>query len=327
MKTVFSGIQPSGIITIGNYLGAMKQFVPLQEEHESYFCVVNQHAITVPQSPTELRTNTRRLAALYLAVGLDPEKATIFIQSEVPEHARLGWIVQCLAHMGELERMTQYKEKSQSRAEAIPAGLLAYPTLMAADILLYGATVIPVGDDQSQHIELTRLLARRFNHLYGDLFILPEGYNSPFTARIRSLQDPEKKMSKSDPNPQSYISVLDTPEVIRKKVKRAQTDSEGMIRFDMENKPGVSNLLSLYSAFKRISLQEAETHFNGRGYGALKEEVADAIIEDLSPIQERFHHIYASKELDDILTQGAKTASAKARLMLQEVEKRIGFTR
>ncbi|NLT94914.1 MAG: tryptophan--tRNA ligase, partial [Clostridia bacterium] len=274
MGIIFSGIQPSGVITLGNYLGALKQFVELQNEHECYFCIVNQHAITVPQDPQALRENTRKLAALYLAAGLDPQKATLFIQSEVPAHAQLGWILECTVYIGELERMTQYKDKAAKQKEGVSAGLLTYPALMAADILLYNTNYVPVGEDQKQHLEITRDIAQRFNYRYGDIFTIPEIIVPKQGARVMSLQDPTKKMSKSDENENGFISMLDDPKVIEKKIKRAQTDSEASVHYDKENKPGISNLMSIYAACTGKSLEEITELYRGKGYGDFKKDLA-----------------------------------------------------
>ena len=303
MKTIFSGIQPSGVITIGNYIGALKQFVLLQDEYKCFFCIVDQHAITVPQDPQTLRKNIRSLAALYIACGIDPEKATLFIQSEVPAHAQAGWIMQCLSYIGELERMTQFKEKSAGK-EAVSAGLLTYPPLMAADILLYNADYVPVGEDQKQHLELTRDLAERFNKKYANIFTIPEIKLQKVGARIMSLQDPTKKMSKSDSNQKAFISMLDEPKQIEKKIKSAVTDSEGIVKYDKENKPGISNLLSIYSIFNNESVEEIERRYEGKGYGAFKADLAEIVIRELKPIQDRYHELIESKELDDILDRG-----------------------
>jgi tryptophanyl-tRNA synthetase len=327
MAVVFSGVQPSGVLTLGNYLGAIKHFVDYQEEEQSYFCIVNQHAITVPQDPIVLRENTRSLAALYLAVGLDPAKTTLFVQSEVPEHAQLAWVMQTIAYVGELERMTQYKEKAQSRGESIPAGLLTYPPLMAADILLYKATDVPVGDDQKQHIELTRDLAQRFNHRFGEIFPIPKMRAPKVGARIMSLQEPTKKMSKSDPNQQATIRLLDSEKDILKKVKRAQTDSDNMIRFDRENKPGISNLLAIYSLCSGKSVEQLEQEYEGKGYGHLKVDTAEAIISVLRPIQERYQQLITTSELDDILDAGAAKAREVASKTMKEVEEAMGLRR
>lgn len=327
MKTIFSGIQPSGILTLGNYLGAMKHFVPLQDEFNCFYCIVDQHAITVPQEPAVLKENIRRLAALYLAVGLDPQKVTLFIQSEVPAHAKLGWIMLCTSYVGELERMTQFKDKSSGRGESVPGGLLAYPPLMAADILLYDTDFVPVGEDQKQHLELTRDLATRFNNRYGEIFKIPDIRVAEVGARIMSLQDGTKKMSKSDPNQGGFISMLDEPDTIVKKVKRAQTDSDNSIRFDKENKPAISNLLTIYSLCSGKPIQELEAMYEGKGYGAFKSDLAEVVVETLKPIQDRFHQLFSSPELDEILTAGAEKANQAANKMLYKVEKAMGMAR
>lgn len=327
MATIFSGIQPSGVITLGNYLGALKQFVELQDEHECYFCVVNQHAVTVPQDPKALEENTRKLAALYLAVGLDPEKITLFIQSEVPAHAQLGWLMQCTVHVGELERMTQYKDKSARQKEGISGGLLSYPALMAADILLYNTDFVPVGEDQKQHLEITRDIAQRFNLRYGEIFTIPEIKIPKMGARVMSLQDPLSKMSKSDENENGFISMLDNPKTIEKKIKRATTDSEMSVHFDKENKPGIANLMSIYSACTGESLDKITEMYQGKGYGDFKKDVAQVVIETIKPIQEEYNRLINSQELDDILTEGAKKANLVANETLAKVEKAMGLRR
>ncbi|OOE06256.1 tryptophan--tRNA ligase [Anoxybacillus kestanbolensis] len=326
MKTIFSGIQPSGVITLGNYIGAMKQFVELQDDYNCYFCIVDQHAITVPQDRLALRKNIRSLAAFYLAVGIDPNKSTLFIQSEVPAHAQAGWILQCIAYIGELERMTQFKDKSAGK-EAVSAGLLTYPPLMAADILLYSTDIVPVGEDQKQHIELTRDLAERFNKRYGDIFTIPEARIPKIGARIMSLTDPMKKMSKSDPNQKSYITLLDDAKTIEKKVKSAVTDSEGIIRYDKEKKPGVSNLLTIYSILANESIEQLEERYAGKGYGEFKADVAQVIIDALTPIQEKYYELMESSKLDDILDEGAEKANRVANKMLKKMENAIGLGR
>ncbi|MEK4165531.1 tryptophan--tRNA ligase [Anoxybacillus sp. FSL W8-0104] len=326
MKTIFSGIQPSGVITLGNYIGAMKQFVELQHDYNCYFCIVDQHAITVPQDRLALRKNIRSLAAFYLAVGIDPNKSTLFIQSEVPAHAQAGWILQCIAYIGELERMTQFKDKSAGK-EAVSAGLLTYPPLMAADILLYSTDIVPVGEDQKQHIELTRDLAERFNKRYGDIFTIPEARIPKIGARIMSLTDPMKKMSKSDPNQKSYITLLDDAKTIEKKVKSAVTDSEGTIRYDKEKKPGVSNLLTIYSILANESIEQLEERYAGKGYGEFKADVAQVIIDALTPIQEKYYELMESSKLDDILDEGAEKANRVANKMLKKMENAIGLGR
>ncbi|MFY4774338.1 tryptophan--tRNA ligase [Metabacillus sp. RGM 3146] len=326
MKTIFSGIQPSGSVTLGNYLGAMKQFVELQNDYHCYFCVVDQHAITVPQDRLALRQNIRSLAALYLAIGIDPEKAILFVQSEVPAHAQAGWMMQSVSYIGELERMTQFKDKSSGR-EAVSASLLTYPPLMAADILLYGTDLVPVGDDQKQHIELTRDLAERFNKKYNDIFTIPEIRLPKTGARIMSLAEPAKKMSKSDPNTKSFISMLDDPKLIEKKIKSAVTDSEGTIRYDKENRPGISNLLSIYSIFSGETIEEIEQKYDGKGYGDFKTGLAKVIINELAPIQERYYELMESEELDRILDDGAERANRAAKKMLKKMENAMGLGR
>ncbi|WP_156994546.1 tryptophan--tRNA ligase [Bacillus thermotolerans] len=326
MQTIFSGIQPSGTITLGNYIGALKQFTELQDDYNCYFCIVDQHAITVPQDRLKLRENIRSLAALYIAVGIDPEKATLFIQSEVPAHAQAGWMLQCVAYIGELERMTQFKDKSAGK-EAVSAGLLTYPPLMAADILLYSAHLVPVGEDQKQHLELTRDLAERFNRKYNDIFTIPDVRIPKEGARVMSLQDPSKKMSKSDPNTKAFISLLDEPKQIEKKIKSAVTDSEGKVRFDKEEKPGVSNLLSIYSVLSGKTIPEIEQHFEGKGYGEFKSELAEVVINHLEPIQKRYYELIESEELDQILDRGAEKANFAASKMVKKMENAMGLGR
>lgn len=328
-KRIFSGVQPSAIPTIGNYIGAMKNFVALQDEYDCTYCIVNQHAITVPQDPKKLKEQTRSLAALYLAIGLNPEKSTIFVQSEVPAHAQAAWIVQCNVGVGELERMTQYKDKSQKQ-QSVSAGLLTYPPLMVADIVLYNAEVVPVGEDQKQHMELTRDFVERFNSRYGNgnkLLVMPEPFIPKAGARVMSLQTPTKKMSKSDANVKEYISMLDEPAVIRKKIKSAVTDSSGVIEFDPVEKPGVSNLLTIFSAFSGESIESLVSRFKGVGYGQFKEELADAIIAVMEPIQERYYELLKSDKLDAILDEGAKKANYVANKTLRKMEKAVGLVR
>ena len=328
-KRIFSGVQPSAIPTIGNYIGAMKNFVALQDEYDCTYCIVNQHAITVPQDPKKLKEQTRSLAALYLAIGLDPEKSTIFVQSEVPAHAQAAWIVQCNVGVGELERMTQYKDKSQKQ-QSVSAGLLTYPPLMVADIVLYNAEVVPVGEDQKQHMELTRDFVERFNSRYGNgnqLLVMPEPFIPKAGARVMSLQTPTKKMSKSDANVKEYISMLDEPSVIRKKIKSAVTDSSGVIEFDPAEKPGVSNLLTIFSAFSGESIDSLVNRFKGVGYGQFKEELADAIIAVMEPIQEHYYELLKSDKLDEILDEGAKKANYVANKTLRKMEKAVGLVR
>lgn len=326
MKTIFSGIQPSGTITLGNYIGAMKQFVELQNDYNCHFCIVDQHAITTPQDRLALRKNIRSLAALYVAVGIDPAKSTLFIQSEVPAHTEAGWMLQCVAYIGELERMTQFKDKSAGK-EAVSAGLLTYPPLMAADILLYNTDLVPVGEDQKQHLELTRDLAERFNKKYNDIFTIPEVRIPKVGARVMSLQDPTKKMSKSDPNQKAFITLLDDAKTIEKKIKSAVTDSEGIVRYDKENKPGISNLLSIYSILANKSIEDIEAMYEGKGYGDFKADTAKVVAEALAPIQERYYELIDSSELDDILDQGADKANATANKMLRKMRNAMGIGR
>ena len=326
MKTIFSGIQPSGTLTLGNYLGAMKQFVELQNDNNCYFCIVDEHAITVPQDRLELRKNIRSLAALYIASGIDPNKAVLFIQSEVPAHAELGWMLQTVSYIGELERMTQFKDKSHGK-EAVSAGLLTYPPLMAADILLYQTDLVPVGDDQKQHLELTRDLAQRFNRRYLEVFKIPEISIPKVGARIMSLQEPTKKMSKSDDNQKASIFMLDTDKQIEKKIKSAVTDSEGIVKFDKENKPGVSNLLNIYSSCTGKSIEDLEAEYEGKGYGEFKQDTAQAVIETLRPIRERYEQLIESQELDEILDLGAENANRAAGKTIRKAKKAMGLGR
>ena len=326
MKTIFSGIQPSGILTLGNYLGAVKNWADLQNQFNCYYCVVDMHAITVRQTPADLRKRCADTLALILAAGVDPEKNTVYIQSHVPCHAELSWVLGCYTYMGELNRMTQFKDKSAKHADNINAGLYTYPVLMAADILLYMTDVVPVGVDQKQHLELARDIAQRFNGIYGDVFKVPEPYIAKTGAKIMSLQEPDKKMSKSDPNANSYIALLDTPDVIRAKIKRAVTDSDGEIRFDFDAKPGVSNLLSIYSAIKGIDPEDAVKEFSGMGYGQLKTAVADTVVAELEPLQKRYYEIRADKEfLNKVMNEGAERAGRVAYKTVSKVYKKIGF--
>ncbi|MHA6258452.1 tryptophan--tRNA ligase [Sporosarcina sp. CAU 1771] len=326
MTTIFSGVQPTGTVTIGNYIGAFRQFTELQHEADCLFCIVDQHAITVQQDPKELSKTIRSLAALYVASGIDPEKAVLFIQSEVPAHAQAAWVMQCVSYIGELERMTQFKDKSEGQ-EGVSSALLTYPPLMAADILLYNTNIVPVGDDQTQHLELTRNLAERFNSRYGKVLTIPEIRIPKNGARIKSLQDPMKKMSKSDPNKRATISLLDTPKEIEKKIKSAVTDSEGVVKFDVENKPGVSNLLTIESAMSGVSIDELVAKYDGLGYGAFKAGVAESIINHLTPIQEKYYELLDSPVLDEILDQGALKANAIASVTLQKMERAMGLGR
>ena len=285
-KVIFSGIKPSGNITLGNYLGAIKSWVKLQEDYDCYFCVVDLHAITVPQKPKDLRSKTLELLSIYLAAGIDPEKNTLFIQSHVPAHAECGWLLTCNSYVGELSRMTQYKDKSKRFGDSIGAGLFMYPVLMAADILLYQTDLVPVGKDETQHLELARNLANRFNNAYSETFKIPTGYIPKEGAKIMSLQEPTKKMSKSDENVNSFILVMDPPEVIRKKISRAVTDSVGVINYT-EEQPGVKNLIDILATIKGENPLDIVKNYENLGYAELKKDVADAIIEELAPIQAR----------------------------------------
>lgn len=326
MQTIFSGIQPSGTLTLGNYLGAIRQFTELQDEYKCYFCIVDEHAITVPQDRLELRKNIRSLAALYVASGLDPKKATLFIQSEVPAHTQLGWMLQTISYVGELERMTQYKDKSDGK-DAVSSALLTYPPLMAADILLYQTNIVPVGDDQKQHLELTRDLAQRFNNRFNDIFTIPEVRIPKVGARIMSLQEPTKKMSKSDENAKGFVSMLDNPKTIIKKIKSAVTDSEGIVKYDKENKPGISNLLTIYSSCTGESIEDLEKKYEGKGYGEFKQDVADTVVNLLQPIQEKYAELIESEELDQILDEGAEQASIVANKTIAKAKKAMGLGR
>ncbi|GEN45644.1 tryptophan--tRNA ligase [Alkalibacillus haloalkaliphilus] len=326
MSTIFSGIQPSGSLTIGNYLGALRRFPKLQDDYNCYFCIVDEHAITVPQDRLKLRNQIRSLAALYLAVGIDPKKSTLFIQSEVPAHTQMAWILQCVAYVGELERMTQYKDKSAGK-DGVSAGLLTYPPLMAADILLYSTNVVPVGEDQKQHIELTRNLAERFNNKYNDILTVPEPHIPEQGARIMSLQEPTSKMSKSDENQKATIYILDEPKQIEKKIKSAVTDSEGVVEYDKENKPGITNLLNIYSGFSGESVEEITQKYEGKGYGEFKQDLAHVVIDGLEPIQKRYYELYESEKLDTILDEGSDHASFVANKMLKKAKKAMGLGR
>ena len=328
MATIFSGIQPSGNLTLGNYLGALRNFTKVQDGNECYYCIVNQHAVTVPQEPKLLHERTRQLAAIYLAAGLDPDKSTLFVQSEVPEHVQLGWIMTTMSYVGELERMTQYKDKAAKQGDSVPAGLLTYPPLMAADILLYQTDLVPVGDDQKQHLEITRDLAQRFNRVYGeDIFTVPEILLGTDGTRVMSLQEPTKKMSKSDDNQTATVYLLDTPKDIEKKIKRAKTDSDNAVRYDAAAKPGISNLMDIYAAVTEKRHEDIEREFAGQGYGSFKKAVAEAVISVLEPIQQRYEELIGAPELDDILTKGAEKAHAEAGKTYEKVIRAMGLYR
>ena len=324
-KIIFSGIQPSGNLTLGNYLGAIKNWVGLQDEYNCYYCVVDEHAITVRQNPADLRKRCVDVMAVLIAAGIDPKENVLYMQSHVPCHAELAWILNCYTYTGELSRMTQYKEKSQRYADNLNAGLYTYPVLMAADILLYQSDLVPVGADQKQHLEIARDIAIRFNNIYGDVFTVPDGYFPKSGAKIMSLAEPEKKMSKSDSNENAFIALLDSPDAIRRKIKRAVTDSDGEIRFG-EDKPGVSNLLSILSAVSGKAISDIEKEMAGLGYGALKEAVAEAVVSELEPLQKRYAEIRSDKEyLNGIISENAEKAYYAARKTLGKVQKKIGF--
>ena len=324
-KRIFSGIQPSGDLTLGSYMGAIKNWVPLQDEYDCIYCIVDMHAITVRQDPALLRRRTLEQLAQYIACGLDPVRSVIFIQSHVPQHAELAWVLGCYTQFGELSRMTQFKDKSAKHADNINCGLFTYPVLMAGDILLYQANLVPVGVDQTQHLEICRDIATRFNGLYGNVFTIPEGYYPKLGARVMSLQDPKRKMSKSDPD-DCFISMLDGPDVVRRKLRRAVTDSESEIRFDAENKPGVSNLLAMLCALTGESMDHAVESFAGKGYGDLKSAVADAIVATLEPIQADYNRYMSDKAyLETVYRQGAERAGRMAERTLSKAMKKIGF--
>ena len=325
-KRILSGIQPSGDLTLGSYLGAIKNWAALADEYDCYYMLADMHTITVRQVPADLRRRTLTQVAAYIACGLDPEKNTLFVQSHVPAHAQLGWVLDCYTMFGELSRMTQFKDKSAKNADNINAGLFTYPSLMAADILLYQADLVPVGGDQKQHVELTRNVAQRFNNIYGDVFKVPEPYIPKTGARIMSLNAPDSKMSKSIP--EGCVFLMEKPEDIQRKFKRAITDSdtERCVRFDPENKPGVSNLMSIYAAVTGKSMEEIEAEFDGQGYGAFKPAVGEAVIECLRPIREETERILKDKAyLESVYKAGAEKASYVANKTLRKVYKKVGF--
>ncbi|MCL2517566.1 MAG: tryptophan--tRNA ligase [Oscillospiraceae bacterium] len=325
MKTIFSGIQPSGDLNIGNYLGAIINWNKLQEEFNCIYCVVDMHAITVKQVPMDLRNRTYKTLATYIACGLDPDKNVLFVQSHVPAHAELAWILGCSTMFGELSRMTQFKDKSAKNEQNINAGLFTYPVLMAADILLYQADLVPVGQDQKQHIELTRDVAERFNAVYGETFIVPEGYIPKIGTKIMSLVEPEKKMSKSDENPNSYIALLDSRDVIIKRFKRAVTDSDTSVRF-ADGKDGINNLMTIYSCFTGKSFDDIEKGFDGRGYGDFKSAVGEVVADGLAPVQKKIGELMGDKAyLEGIMKKGAESASRIASKTLAKIQKRVGF--
>ncbi len=324
-KTIFSGVQPSGNLTIGNYLGAIKNWTTLQDEYNCIYCVVDMHAITVRQVPSELRRRTYETLAVYIAAGLDPEKNTLFVQSHVPEHAVLAWDLGCFTMFGELNRMTQFKDKSRGNADNINAGLFTYPVLMAADILLYKADLVPVGSDQKQHLELARDIAMRFNGTFSDTFPVPEGYIPKTGMRIMSLADPTKKMSKSDPNPNASVGILDSRDDIIRKFKRAVTDSDTVVRY-ADGKDGINNLMSIYSCFTGKSYGDIEREFDGKGYGDFKLAVGETVADALAPLKESFDSLMKDKAyLEDVMRNGATTASKIAAKTISKVHKKLGF--
>ncbi|GAA0733478.1 tryptophan--tRNA ligase [Clostridium oceanicum] len=324
-KVIFSGIQPSGNLTLGNYLGALKNWVKLQDEYDCYYCVVDLHAITVKQEPKDLRRRTLEVLAIYLAAGIDPEKNTIFIQSHVSTHSEASWLLNCNTYIGELFRMTQYKDKSKRYGESVSAGLLNYPVLMAADILLYNADLVPVGGDQKQHLELTRDIAQRFNNTYSPTFTIPEPYIPKSGAKIMSLQEPTKKMSKSSDNPNSYILIMDPPNVIRKKINRSVTDSLGTVKYT-DDQPGIKNLMTILGNIKGMTMEEIEKKYEGQGYANFKKDVAEAIVEELEPIQNKVNEYLGDKSyLEDIYKKGAEKAYKVSYKVLRKMQKKIGF--
>ncbi len=325
-KRILSGIQPSGSFTLGNYIGAIRNWSKLQDEFECLYMVADLHALTVRQVPAELRARTKEAAAMLLAAGIRPEESILFVQSHVPAHTQLNWILCCNAQFGELSRMTQFKDKSAKHPDNVNGGLFTYPALMAADILVYNADLVPVGQDQTQHLELARTVANRFNNLYSPTFTLPEGYVTKEGAKIMSLTDPEHKMSKSDPNPNSFILMQDDKDTIIRKFKRAVTDSEGSIRYDAEHKPGVSNLMRIYQVFTEKDLAEIEREFDGKGYADFKLAVGEVVADALSPINAEYNRILADKAyIDSVLVEGAKNASRLANRTLTKVYKKVGL--
>jgi len=329
-KRLVSGIKPTGQLTLGNYIGALKQFVKLQDEMENtelFIFIADLHAITTPIDRQELKKNIRSIAAIYLACGLDPEKVNLFIQSEVNEHAVLGYIMESTAYIGEMERMTQYKDKKQKQTEGIRTSLMTYPALMAADILMYDADIVPIGDDQKQHLELTRNLATRFNNLYGDTFVVPEGFFPETGARIMSLTDPTKKMDKSNENHKSYILLLDDLASVRNKIKSAVTDSDTAIKYDVKKKPGISNLLTIYSSLTNEPVKEIEQMYKDKSYAVFKADLAEIVADALRPIQQRYFEYINNPKLDEILDQGAQRARLIASRKIEKVFKRLGMGR
>lgn len=324
-KIMLSGIKPSGDLTLGNYLGAIKNWVKLQDEYECYFFIADLHAITVRQVPGELRKRTLEILAIYIASGIDTERNTLFIQSHVPAHSEAAWILTCHSYMGELSRMTQYKDKAKNSGESIGAGLFSYPVIMAADVLLYQTDVVPVGVDQVQHLELARDIAERFNRLYSPTFTIPEPYVGKAGAKIMDLQNPDKKMSKSEENPNGYILILDPPEVIRRKIARAVTDSVGEVKYSDEQ-PGVKNLMTILSTIEGMSMEEIEEKYKGQGYAQFKLDVAEAIVRELEPVQKRVKELLEDKKsLEEIYKAGAQKANYVANKTLKKIQKKVGL--
>lgn len=324
MGRVFSGVQPTGNIHLGNYLGALKQFVELQDEHDCIYCIVDLHAITVEQKPEVLQEHILDVAALYLAIGIDPKKSIVFVQSTVPAHAELSWLLTCSSYTGELSRMTQFKDKGKGK-ESVGTGLFMYPVLMAADILVYDTNIVPVGIDQKQHIELTRDLCARINNKYGETFVMPEGRYLKEGAKIMALDDPTKKMSKSAENELSRISLLDDEAKIKKAIMKATTDSDGVVRFDQENKPGISNLMNIYTAFSDLSIADIEKKYEGKGYGDFKKDLVEVVVKGLAPIKEKYEKIRYSDELIEVLKDGANRADKIAREVVARTKKNMGI--
>jgi tryptophanyl-tRNA synthetase len=330
MKRLVSGIKPTGQLTLGNYIGALRQFVKLQDEladTEMFIFIADLHAITTPQDKVKLRKNIRSITALYIACGLDPERVHLFIQSEIPAHAMLGYVMESTAYIGEMERMTQFKDKKGKQTEGIRTSLLTYPALMAADILLYDADIVPIGDDQKQHLELTRNLALRFNHIYGDTFVVPDGFYPKAGARIKSLQDPTRKMDKSHDNPKSYILLLDDLKAVSNKIKSAVTDSEGKIYYDPENKPGISNLLTIYAALSNQTIKEVESTYQNSNYQTFKNDVSEVVVRTLEPIQARYEKLIKDDLLDRVLDEGRTHAEKIANKKIAKVYQRLGLGR
>ncbi len=326
-KRIFSGIKPTGDLTLGSYLGAIKNWVGFQDEYECLYCIVNEHAITIRNDPEVLRRRSLEQLAQYIAAGLDPKRSIIYLQSHVHQHAELGWILGCYTMMGELNRMTQFKDMSKKHPDNLNAGIYTYPVLMAADILLFDSQLVPVGEDQKQHVELARNIAQRFNGVYGDVFVMPEPFVPKVGARIKSLTNPEAKMSKSDDDPQGSVYILEDPDTILKKFKRAKTDSLGVVHFDPVEQAGISNLMAIYSAVTGKSFDEIEREFEGKGYGAFKPAVAEVVIDTLSPIRENAERLIAEGELERIYRDGAERASAIAEKVLDRVHGVIGFVK